>query len=236
MGPPDLLPERNAVAERYARRDAQADAARYSLFHPAALQAHEERLRAMLALWRGLGWPGLAGRDVAEVGCGAGGNLADLLRLGADPDRLTGIDLLPERIATARERLPPAVRLVLGDAAGLDLAPQSQDMVLAFTVFSSILDAEVQARLAALMWRWLRPGGGVLWYDFAVDNPRNPDVRGMPVPAVKALFPEARSTVRRLTLAPPLARAAARLHPRAPEWLNLWPLRTHRLIWLAKAP
>ena len=234
MHQPPPTQENTAVAARYARRDAERDAARYSLFNPAALQAHQERQRAMLALWRGLGWPGLAGRDITEVGCGAGGNLADLLRLGADPESLTGIDLLPERIHTARERLPAAVRLLHGDAAAADIAPQSQDMVLAFTVFSSILDAAVQARLASLMWAWLRPGGGVLWYDFAVDNPRNADVRGVPVPVVKALFPAAQPTVRRLTLAPPMARAVARLHPRAPEWFNLWPLRTHRLIWLAK--
>ncbi len=22
------------------------------------------------------------------------------------------------------------------------------------------------------MWRWVKPGGGVLWYDFTFDNPK----------------------------------------------------------------
>ncbi len=226
--------EAAAVAARYARRDVAADARRYSLFDAAALQAQQERLRAMLALWRAQGWDTLAGRDLLEVGCGAGGNLLDLLRLGAEPARLTGLELLPERVAAARAVLPAAARVIEGDALAAPLPDASQDAVLAFTVFSSILDDAVRRRLAATMWRWVRPGGGVLWYDFAVDNPRNADVRGLSVAQARALFPAARCTVRRVTLAPPLARRLAALHPRLPAWLNLPPLRTHRLIWFSK--
>ena len=43
------------------------------------------------------------------------------------------------------------------------------------------------------MWRWVRPGGGVLWYDFTFDNPRNPDVRGVPLARVRELFPHGAS-------------------------------------------
>lgn len=226
--------EAAAVAARYARRDAAADARRYSLFDAAALQAQQERLRAMVALWRGHGWDTLAGRDLLEVGCGAGGNLLDLLRVGAEPGRLAGIDLLPERVAAARAVLPVAVRVIEADASEMPVAEASQDAVLAFTVFSSVLDDGTQQRLADAMWRWVRPGGGVLVYDFAVDNPRNADVRGVPPARLHTLFPAARCRVRRVTLAPPLARTLAALHPRLPAWLNLPPLRTHRLCWLSK--
>ncbi|MFS9605942.1 methyltransferase domain-containing protein, partial [Klebsiella pneumoniae] len=75
-----------------------------------------------------------------EVGCGAGGNLLDLLRLGLRPEHLTGIELLPERLAAARAALPERVRLLAGDASQADVAPASQDLVLQSTVFSSILD------------------------------------------------------------------------------------------------
>jgi SAM-dependent methyltransferase len=237
MSAPRHDPATDDIAARYARRDATVDARRYSLFDAAALQAQQERLRAMVALWRRHGWEGLAGRDCLELGCGAGGNLLDLLRLGADPARLTGLELLPDRVAAARSVLPAAVRLIEGDARAAALPPQSQDLVLAYTVFSSVLDAEARQQLADAMWSWLRPGGGVLCYDFAVDNPRNPDVRGVPPQAVRALFPQARwgrGCVRRVTLAPPLARAVARLHPSAPAWINLPILRTHRLCWLVK--
>jgi hypothetical protein len=79
-------------------------------------------------------------------------------------------------------------------------------------VFSSLLDDAFQDRLAQTMWRWVRPGGGVLWYDFTFDNPRNPDVRGIPVRRIRQLFSEGSLRVRRITLAPPLARSVCRIH------------------------
>jgi SAM-dependent methyltransferase len=229
-------PPTQAIAQQYARRDAAADARRYSLFDAAALQAQQERLRVMLSLWRRHGWHGLDDRSLVEVGCGSGGNLLDLLRLGADAGRVMGLELLPERVAAARACLPAAVRIEPGDAALAAIEPASQDAVLAFTVFSSVLDAAQQLRLAAAMWSWVRPGGGVLCYDFAVDNPRNPDVRGVIVARVRELFPQARLDIRRVTLAPPLARALAALHPAAVAPANaLLPfLRTHRLVWATK--
>jgi SAM-dependent methyltransferase len=172
---------------------------------------------------------------VLEVGCGAGGNLLDLLRLGCQPEHLTGLELLPERLAAAQACLPAAVRLLGGDATTASIAPASQDLVLQFTVFSSILDADLQQRLAAAMWRWLKPGGAVVWYDFVVNNPGNPDVRGVPLARVRALFPEGVLRAERLTLAPPLARAVCRVHPGLYGLFNVLPLlRTHRLVWIEK--
>jgi hypothetical protein len=76
----------------------------------------------------------------------------------------------------------------------------------------------------------------VLWYDFTVDNPRNPDVRGVPLKRVRELFPHARMQARRITLAPPVARAVVRVHPALYTLFNTLPaLRTHVLCWLAKA-
>jgi SAM-dependent methyltransferase len=225
-----------AVRQRYARRAAGVPVDRYSLLaSPAALREQQQRLRAMAALWRAHGWSSLHDKVLCEVGCGAGGNLADLLRLGACADRLTGLELLPERAAAARAALPSAVRVVEGDALQADIAPASQHAVLAFTVFSSLLDDGFQQRLAAAMWRWTAPGGGVLVYDFTVDNPRNRDVRGVPPARWRTLFPQGTPHARRLTLAPPVARA---LEHRAPALLPLLealpPLRTHLLAWITK--
>jgi hypothetical protein len=115
------------------------------------------------------------------------------------------------------------------------IAEASQDVVMQATVFSSILDDAVQARMAAAMWRWLRPGGAVLWYDFTMDNPRNPDVRGMPLARVRALFPEAHVDAQRITLAPPLARRVCAVHPSLYPLFNAVPwLRSHSLAWLTK--
>jgi hypothetical protein len=85
------------------------------------------------------------------------------------------------------------------------------------------------------MWRWVRPGGAVLWYDFTLDNPRNADVRGVPLARVRALFPVGLVQTRRVTLAPPLARAVCRAHPALYTGFNVLPmLRTHVLAWIGK--
>ena len=227
-------PEIRAVQARYARRDSEADANRYSLYaNAAALQAQQERLRAMACLWRQHGWSSLADRPLLEVGCGSGGNLLDLLRLGATPAQLTGIELLTERAATARALLPGGVQLITGDACAAPMADSSQQAVLAFTVFSSLLDSSYRQQFAQTLWRWVAPGGGVLVYDFVVNNPHNPDVRKLPLGELRALFPAARLHSRRLTLAPPVARRLpAGLI--APASLLLPPLRTHRLTWAVK--
>lgn len=224
------------MAARYARRGAAAAGLdRYSLLQPDVWQTVQERQRAMLRLFVRHGLTDLAALRVLEVGCGGGGNLLELLRAGCAPRHLAGAELLPERLAAARAVLPPAVTLWGGDATLLDIAPGSQDIVLQSTVFSSLLDDAFQQRLANVMWRWVAPGGGVLWYDFTVDNPRNRDVRGVPLARVRRLFPQARIDAVRVTLAPPLARAACRLHPGLYPLLNALPLlRTHVLAWLAK--
>lgn len=222
-----------AMAGRYARRAALAGL--YDPLRPEVMQARHERLRVLAALLRRHARAPLSELSLLEVGCGDGGNLLDLIGLGFDPARLLANELLPERAAAARARLPAAVRVLEGDALALPLPDASLDLVLQSTVFSSLLDPGFRARLAARLWAWLKPGGAVIWYDFAVDNPRNPDVAGMPMAELRRLFPAATIDARRLTLAPPLARRAAALHPALPALLNTVPLlRTHRLAWIAK--
>jgi SAM-dependent methyltransferase len=225
--------EPQAVAARYARRAGSAD--RYSALRPEVWQWMHERQRALL---RGLAQRGLvdpAALRLAEVGCGSGGNLLELLRLGFAPEHLQGIELLPERHAQASHVLPAATRVWLGDAVNAPIEPESLDLVLQSTVFSSLLDDAFQQKLADTMWQWLRPGGHVLWYDFTMNNPRNADVRGVPLERVRALFPQGRVAAQRVTLAPPLARAVCRVHPGFYPVFNALPwLRTHVLAWVAK--
>ena len=224
--------EPEAVAERYARRAADD---RYSPLRPDVWQTLQERQRALLTLFAQIGWTELADKHLLEVGSGAGANLLELLRLGFVPEHLTGVELLPERHAQARRVLPAALALHAGDALRLDLPAASQDAVFVSTVFSSLLDDAFQQRLADAMWRWVKPGGGVLWYDFTVNNPRNPDVRGVPLRRVRELFPGGELQARRITLAPPIARAVTRVHPSLYTLFNAVPLlRTHVLAWIAK--
>lgn len=226
--------ELEAIRERYARR-AVIPEDRYSRFNPEVLARVHERQRVMTRLLAAQGIRSLEGLDVMEVGCGNGGNLIEFLEFGAEPRRLVGNELLDSRVDEARRRLPEPVRLLSGDASALPFGEASFDIVYQSTVFSSILDDAMQANVAAAMWRWARPGGGVLWYDFTFDNPSNRDVRGVPLKRIRVLFPGAQISARRVTLAPPIARRVVHVHPALYGVFNSLPLlRTHLLVWVGK--
>ncbi len=219
--------EEARVREAYARR---APGDRYAFSNPAHLFMMQEREAATLDLLGAEGLLPLAARSVLDVGCGGGQWLLDLVRWGASPDRLHGVDLLPERVAQARRVCAPGVTLSRGGGTALPYGDATFDLVLQATVFSSILDADVRRAVAAEMLRVLRPGGSVLWYDLRVNNPRNPDVRRVDRTELAMLFPGCRLTIRRVTLAPPATRLLA---PRAPGLARVlasvpW-LRTHHL-------
>src|SRR4029077_15874475 len=147
-----------------------------------------ERRRMVKNLLDRAGCVPLGERRVLEVGCGTGSELAWLLELGASPSRLAGVDLLPDRVAAARLAYPQ-LDFRQGNAEQLDLSDASIDLVMAFTVFSSILDGSMASNVAAEIQRVIRPGGALLWYDFRYDNPANRNVRGVGARRVRELFP-----------------------------------------------
>jgi SAM-dependent methyltransferase len=188
----------------------------------------------MLEMFSQVGLKNLPQLTLLEIGCGSGGNLLRFLRWGFDAANLVGNELLPARLHEARRRLPTEVKLIGGDACELDCG--TYDIVHQSTVFSSILDDAFQVKLANRMWRLTKPGGGILWYDFCYDNPKNLDVRGIPVRRIRELFPDSVPIARRVTLAPPICRFATRFSPKLYPVLNAFPvLRTHVLCWLPKA-
>jgi len=219
-----------AVRQAYARRTRV-----YDPLDPAVLLPRQEVERVVAEILKAGRGAATGAYRVLEVGCGTGGNLAMLIRLGLDPANLVGNELLPDRLALARERLPAGVTLLGGDATRLIPPGGPFDMVLQSLVFSSILDDGAQAELAARLWQLVKPGGGLLWYDFTFDNPANPDVRGVTYRRIRDLFPEGQFRSWRVTLAPPLARRVTRLHPGLYGLLNLLPfLRTHLICWIGR--
>ena len=228
--------EVQGVIERYARRK---PGSLYSILRPEVILSTQELQRAilfMLASVCGYAADDLRNLKLVDVGCGYGGHLLDFLRFGFAPQNLRGVELLPDRAAAARTVLPRGIEVHEGDANLADVAPASQDVVFQSVVFSSLLDAIFQQQLADRMWSWVRPGGGILWYDFTMNNPRNPDVRGVPLKRVRALFPDGTIHARRITLAPPIARRVVQLHPSLYALFNGMPLlRTHVLCWIAKS-
>ena len=223
------------LEQRYIKRDLVNTEGQWSPLAPYTMYLRQERQRAIMTYLRHYVQGEVGGLYCTEVGCGTGDNLVEFISLGFSPERLTGIELLPSRAAIASHRVPASVNLHVGDALGCVIADESQDLVYQSLVFTSILDADYQKDLADRMWRWLKPGGAVLWYDFIYNNPHNPDVRGVPMPRVRELFPRGHITVRRITLAPPIGRLFSGHGLSAYMLLNLTPLlRTHLLCWIKK--
>jgi ubiquinone/menaquinone biosynthesis C-methylase UbiE len=144
-----------------------------------------------------------------EIGCGTGYWLREFIKWGARPEHLVGIDLLSTRVAEAKRLCPAGLDIRCGSATSLPFPAQTFDLVLQSTVFTSILDFEMKRQIASEMVRVLNDDGLIVWYDYHVDNPRNPDVRGVKKREIHQLFRGYHILLRRITLAPPLARLIA---------------------------
>lgn len=226
--------EVETIRERYARR-AELPPDRYSIFTPDVLQRAHSAERSLIKLLKDHGRSSPAALSVLEVGCGEGVNLLNLIRLGFNPALMTGIDLRGEAIPVARRNLPAAVKLMVGEVSSADFGAETFDIVSQSTVFSSILDRATRSAVAERIWTLTKPGGAILWYDLARDNPWNKDVEGMPLTVIRALFPRAVIDARRITLAPPIARVLAAVHPSLCTLFETIPLfRSHLLCWIGK--
>jgi ubiquinone/menaquinone biosynthesis C-methylase UbiE len=106
----------------------------------------------------------LAEKDILDVGCGAAPHLRFFAEIGADRQRLHGIDLVPERIAGGK-RLGPDLDLAVADATNLPFEDDSFDVVSQFTALCNITDDAVLAQAALEMRRVLRSSGHVIWFD-----------------------------------------------------------------------
>jgi ubiquinone/menaquinone biosynthesis C-methylase UbiE len=147
---------------------------------------------------------------------------------------LFGIDLDLATVREVSQRIG-ADNLAVGDAVRIPWPDGTFQLVVASTVFTSILDDGVRQAAANEISRVLACGGALLWYDFNVDNPQNAHVRRVRRRDLLTLFPRLKGKVRSVTLAPPLARLVA---PRSWTLATLLelipPLRTHLLAVLRK--
>ena len=227
--------EEARIRAAYAKRQ-QADA-RYSYFSMGNLFEKQALERCLLTLLKRYGLAPLQTKKILDVGCGTGFQLCEFMKWGAQPEHMTGIDLLLDRLVTARHICPEAVSIVCGNAAALAFPDATFDLVVQFTVFTSVLSAVMKHQIASEMLRVVKDDGFIVWYDFHVNNPWNSDVRGVKRQEIAQLFPGCRITLQRLTLVPPLARLLASYSWLACYGLGKIPwLCTHYLGLIAKEP
>jgi ubiquinone/menaquinone biosynthesis C-methylase UbiE len=194
----------------------------YSPFAQANLFTIQDRDWIMADLLRRSGLWSLADLDILDVGCGTGSELRRMTTMGADPARLTGLDLMPARIEEARKVLPTA-RFEVGSGHELPFPDASFDVVSQFVVFSSVVHPGLRAAIAAEMVRVARPGGRIIWYDIKSMKP-TPNLVPIPLAEIKQIFAGCSIEMRPATLAwrsshflAPRSRVAAVLMAKLPR-------------------
>ena len=200
----------------------------YSPLHPAAFFMIQRRQREIRKILASAFPEGVEKVNLLEAGCGNGQWLAEFQTFGFMPENLAGIELDGKRAEFAKRRIQGA-DIRHGNADGLPWENDSFDIVFQSTVFTSVKDPGTRKKMASEMKRVCKKTGFILWYDFIYDSPKNPDVSGVGKKEVASLFAPWECEFRKITLAPPLARAIAPYSSLTAEILEtLFPLlRTH---------
>lgn len=239
------------IADAYRRRDSAGSGSQYSFSNPAYVLYIQAVERATLSMLRASSVD-LTQARVLDVGCGSGYFLHRLVEYGAR--EAAGVDLMENRVEEALRRYP-TLDVRQGDATRLPFEDGSFDLVVQYTMLSSVLDAVTRARIGAEMCRVTAVGGTLLSFDI---RPPAALVRGLRW-LVQALMrvrgtvaqentpiePLAIDELSRVLCIPPLvARSAivhsdiarvARASPLATELLSKVPqLRTHLIATFRK--
>jgi SAM-dependent methyltransferase len=170
-----------------------------------------------------------SGGDVLDVGCGTGFWLEALSTSGVEPARLTGVDILADRVGAARSRIPGAA-VRQADARSLPFDDASFAIVLLFTVLSSLSTASDTRLALSEARRVLGPRGLLLCYEARLPSPLNGKVRRIPDEDFDRVDIRPREETR-LTVLPPLARRLGPLtQPLYPRLARIPLLLSHRLV------
>lgn len=149
------------IQNEYLRRDKEGLSNIYTYSNPSFLFHMQERERIILKQLKKLK-VNIEKSCILEVGCGTGHILARFKEFGAND--ATGIDLMAHRIHEGKITYPN-LKLFHGNAANLPFDDNSFDIVMQFMCLSSVLDHEMRKQIVSEMWRVLKPGGVILFYD-----------------------------------------------------------------------
>jgi ubiquinone/menaquinone biosynthesis C-methylase UbiE len=153
---------------------------------------------------------------VLDIGCGDGGDLFDLLRVHYDPEKITGIDILSDRVAQARKMFPH-VRFLVGDASRLEFADDSFDLVYESTMFATVTDNDLAAAIGREMVRVCKAGGYLCILDWRTPKPYDSNYNALTKKHLRRFFAIGEKTqwlgMYRGALVPPLGRFLSKWAP-----------------------
>jgi SAM-dependent methyltransferase len=171
-------------------------------------------------------WPNLKGLSILDVGCGSARWLRWYLELGAEADRLQGVDVSDLRFAEAR-RLNPGIRLTVIDGERLPFEDATFDLVTQWVCFMCIPNEAWRHRMAAEILRVLRTDGHVYWWDTPRANAALTDGRPLDPSMFFPALPMERREIRAGGLPSQSLRAGALRRVVGPVLDRLAPRPTH---------
>jgi ubiquinone/menaquinone biosynthesis C-methylase UbiE len=228
-----MTDERQRVQRAYDGYGASAEKQRsWDAANPGNAAIRDELARAVSAIAvREL----RSARAVLDIGCGSGWWLQRLARRTDLNAQLHGLELLPERIETARRRVPLAV-LSAGDARELPYIDDAFEVVTLFTVLSSMGGRDDVEPALHEARRVLAPGGVLIMWEPRLPNPRNKNTQLITRRLLRSALGGEHVESRTITLLPALARRlGARTERLYPRLARIAPLRSHRLSWVRAA-
>lgn len=123
-----------------------------------------------------------------DVGCGNAESIVMFLRLGLDPNRIYGVDILDERIRDGQKRFPN-VHFLRADAAHMPaFANDTFDLVYESTMFLQMKDEHLCHAIANEMLRVVKPKGFIVLTDWRYSKPFNSEYKGLSKRRIRQLF------------------------------------------------
>jgi ubiquinone/menaquinone biosynthesis C-methylase UbiE len=139
------MDELERIKKAYEKRKIEQKDKVYSYFNKGSLYIIHQREKALLDILNKFNYSDLTNKRILDIGCGTGGTLRRFIDYGAKPENLYGIDLLKDRIESAKQ-LHPKINFTCGDASNLLYPDKYFDIVLQFTVFTSIHDIKLKKK------------------------------------------------------------------------------------------
>lgn len=175
---------------------------------------------------------------ILDVGCGAGGNTYQFLRVGVKPSNFTGIDIFQERAAVAKEIYPNS-KWVVGDASHMAFPDNNFDIVSEFTMFATLPDDSLSSKIAAEMIRVCKPEGFLLLVDWRTTKPLDPSYSALTQTRLRKLFFSSDKVelvgTYRGALIPPLGRFLSKYFPGAYFSISsLFPFLSAQVVYLVR--
>lgn len=129
--------------------------------------------------------------QVLEIGCGWGRNLHFFSEIGVPCSNLTGIDIIEHNLQLAR-KINPLIQYINGNAVEYNFNEKKFDIIIAHTVFSSILEPELHQKIIEVAINLLSHQGLFLIYDILPEYKTSATESrdGKPLEYIRGVHPE----------------------------------------------